>query len=112
MVSKRTQRKLIAPNSFVSVKGNALEKDELYAGDLLYVIKLTPLPIDKDDLYMQRLHVLAHRAMGKGEVDASEALLIDPKDLVQLPAKANKTYMKAFEKFYSEKAEANSESTD
>lgn len=106
MVSKRTQRKMIVPHSFVSVKGNALEKDELFAGDRLYVIRMTPLPCDKDDLYMQRLHVLAHRAIGKGEVDATEALLIDPKDLVPLPSKANKTMMKAFEKFYEEKAEA------
>ena len=109
MVSNRTRRKLIEPHSFVSVVGNDLEKDKLYAGDLLYVIRLTPLPYDKDDMYMQRLHVLAHRSKGKGEVDTEEALLIDPKNLVKISAKSNKTLMKAFQKFYEDKA---SESTD
>lgn len=93
---------MIQANSFVKVLGDKLkDNDNLKAGDFLFVAGLKALPIDKKDPYTQRVHLLCHKSLGKGKVDTSEILLVDPSDCKELSPGKQRTKMRQFEEAYS-----------
>lgn len=108
MVKKTFDHKqLIQPNTFIKVKGNGLESDELYAGDLLYVANLKALPFDENDLYLQRLYISGHRAMKSGKIDTSEVLIVDPRNFDKVTPARNKRLLAKMEAYYSDLAAKN-----
>lgn len=91
---------LIQPNSFVEISTGALLEKGIEQGELIYVSNLQAFPIDENDLYTQRLHVVGHRYLGQGLVKTDEILLLDPNDVKKIKARKNKKLIKAFTDAY------------
>lgn len=100
MVKTFDPSKLIQRNSFVEVTSDKLKEDGLETGDLVFVANMQALPISEDDLYNQRLHIIGHKHIGKGQLDTTKALIIDPRNLVKLPEAKNKALMRRLEARY------------
>ena len=100
---------LINKHEFAEVISDELVGDGLQKGDYVYVVNLQAIPVDETNLYLQLLHVVAHRYEGRsGKVDTSALLIIDPKHL-QKPTNKSKTkaMMRRFEAQYDEKRGSN-----
>lgn len=100
MVKTFDADKLIQKHTFVEVSTDKLVDDGLTIGDRVYVVNLQALPKDEDDLYNQRLHIVGHKYLTKGEVDTTRILIIDPSNLIKISDKKNKALVRRLESRY------------
>lgn len=95
---------LIQPNSFVEINTGALVDKGVVQGELIYVAALQALPIDENDLYTQKLHIVGHRYLGDGLLDTEQMLLLNPSDCDKIKSKKNKKLLKRVSDVYSDRA--------
>lgn len=93
--------KKVSSNSFVRWTGDEDNEEGFTFGDLFYIIKFQMVGEDKKDPYLQRMLILTHKHLDKGELDVENVYVCDPRDFKPATKRDNKKFMKLLEKHYS-----------
>lgn len=106
---KLTADDFIQKHTFVEVSTDNLHDDGLSKGDFIYVVNMQALPVSEEDVYLQKLHIIGHRYEGKGRIDTTKILVVNPDNLKKIGKKLNRIMITKFEKSYIQQANESSD---
>ena len=93
--------KLLKDGDFARVAVKNYEEYGLNEGNLVYIAGVKPLPVDKTDLYLQRIFVLVSPFISK-KLQTEKVLLIDPRSLKPVTKSQQRKYKRKLENQFNE----------